>query len=90
MKSKDGIYSLPGMTLRHGRLLRNRQTKRQALIETAVNMVTGAILSLVVTDLLAEPLGIQISHGANVYLTLILTVVSFTRSYLWRRYFSRR
>ncbi len=90
MKSKDGVYILPGVTLRHGRLLRNQQTKRQSITEAIVNVFSGAVIAFILTDLLAEPLGIVISGHANLKLTIILTIVSVIRGYLWRRYFNRR
>lgn len=66
-----------------------KQTKLQSFTEATVNVFTGAVISFSITQLLAPVLDIQIEYHANLILTLILTFVSVTRSYLWRRYFNK-
>ena len=64
------------------------QSKLVSLIETLCNIGSGFILSLIVWQILAYFLGIPMPLSTNVLITSIFTVVSITRSYLWRRFFA--
>ena len=65
------------------------QTKLRSLIEVVCNLSTGMIMAWLTTQYIAVPLlGVTISPTQNVVLTIILTVVSLIRSYMWRRIFT--
>lgn len=69
------------------------QTKTESLIEAALNIGSGFILSLIVWQLIAGFYGIPMPLSRNLEITSIFTVVSLTRSYAWRRignWYSRR
>lgn len=66
------------------------QTKTQSMIEATLNIGSGFLLSLVVWQILAYYLGIPMPIVKNLFITSVFTVVSLTRSYLWRRYFNKR
>ena len=67
------------------------QTKMQSALEAFLNIGSGFILSMFIWQLIANPLfGYNVTWGENILLTSIFTVVSITRSYLWRRFFTRR
>lgn len=67
------------------------QTKLESAIEQVVNVGSGMIIAFAVMELFLAPiLGIGITPIQNVWVTLILTVVSVLRGYLWRRFFARR
>ena len=64
------------------------QTKLVSLIEVFLNIGSGFILSLFVWQILAGFYGIPMPLSRNVEITTIFTVVSITRSYIWRRFFN--
>lgn len=77
------------------------QTKFQSGLEVILNTLTGMILAFVVSQLghiLAPSIRRYIWGGfvwdisakSNVIMTIILTLVSMSRSYAWRRYFNNK
>jgi len=67
------------------------QTKREALIETGLNIFSGFLVSLVIWAYVVAPLwGLKTSMLDNFGITLIFTVSAVIRGYLWRRFFNRR
>jgi membrane protein implicated in regulation of membrane protease activity len=66
------------------------QTRLSSLVEALLNIGSGFVLSLVVGQLVYPMFGFPVSVGANVQITLIFTVISIVRSYLWRRWFNKR
>lgn len=69
------------------------QTKTESLIEAALNIGSGFVLSIIVWQILAGYYGIPMPISRNVEITSVFTVVSLTRSYVWRRignWYSRR
>ena len=66
------------------------QTRLQSLIEVAANVASGFVVAWL-TGLWVYPLlGYHVSAGTNTTITVIFTVVSVVRSYLWRRWFNYR
>ncbi len=66
------------------------QTKTMSLIETSVNIITGFILSMVVSHfVLPFFLGVTPTLVENFKITLVFTVFSFVRGYYVRRAFNR-
>ena len=67
------------------------QTRVGSAIEAVCNIGSGAIIAFCTMQFVLSPLlGIEISLGQNGWVTVALTIVSVTRSYLWRRYFNKR
>lgn len=65
------------------------QSKKHSTLEGFTNAVIGIMVSYV-TQLLVFPLfGIHVSHETNGAITLIFFLISFTRSYLVRRWFNK-
>lgn len=64
------------------------QSKKHSKLESLANSVIGLLVSYI-TQLMIFPLfGIHVSHGTNGVITLIFFLISFTRSYLVRRWFN--
>jgi hypothetical protein len=61
------------------------QSRTESLIEAALNIGSGFVLSLVVWQILAGWYGIPMPLTRNLEITSIFTLVSLTRSYVWRR-----
>lgn len=64
------------------------QTKMQSLIESATNIGSGFIVSVLVWQLLAKWYGYDMPLSRNLEITTIFTVVSLARSYVCRRGFN--
>jgi len=65
-----------------------KQTKTISLIEAALNIGSGFLLSLIVWHIVAYMYGIPMPILLNLQITAIFTVVSLARSYVWRRIFT--
>jgi hypothetical protein len=67
------------------------QSKRFSLLESFLNQFSGLVLSLLLFQYLVGPymLGITPSWVDNIQVTLVFTLVSVLRSYLFRRIFNR-
>jgi hypothetical protein len=65
------------------------QTKKQSIIEVIANTVVGFIISVGVSVLLFPLMGIPVTFGENLGITLIFTVISLVRSFLMRRIFNK-
>ena len=64
------------------------QTRTQSAIESCTNVAVGFGLALL-TQIIAFPwFDLHPSHGENVAITCIFTVVSLARSYVLRRAFN--
>jgi hypothetical protein len=68
----------------------SRQSKKSSLIESSLNVVSGAAIAFMTTQLVGPLLGYHINPTSNLILTSILTVVSVIRGYFWRRCFENR
>ena len=67
------------------------QTKLGSFIESIVSIGFGFLISLLVWLLIIKPLyGIEVSIMSNLEITGIFTVFSVARSYIVRRYFTKR
>ncbi|MHC4648510.1 MAG: DUF7220 family protein [Planctomycetota bacterium] len=64
------------------------QSRLGSLVETFLNIGSGFVLSVIVWQILAYYLGIPMPLDTNLFITSVFTVVSITRSYLWRRFFA--
>lgn len=67
------------------------QTKTESAIEVTLNIGTGFIISWILTLLVLPYFGFkQVTTSDGFWITLIFTVVSVCRSYIWRRLFNKR
>lgn len=68
-----------------------QQTKLESAIEQVCNVGSGMIIAFAIMELVLAPaLGIGITPMQNVWTTIVLTVVSVLRGYVWRRVFNKR
>jgi hypothetical protein len=63
-----------------------RQTSRQAILESWVNILAGFSVNFFLNLLMLPMLGITLSAGDNFYLGCVYTAVSVVRSFVIRRY----
>ncbi len=66
------------------------QSKTESLVEATLNTASGFIVSLLVSWAIYPLYGFKPSFGQLTSITVIFTVVSILRSFLWRRYFNHR
>jgi hypothetical protein len=62
------------------------QSKKSSVMEVSANTASGFIVSYIVTASLLPSL----SDMSALSITLIYTVVSLVRSYVWRRFFNKK
>lgn len=65
------------------------QSKKLSLIEATTNIGTGFIISVCVWQVLARYYGYDMPLSRNLEITTVFTFVSITRSYIFRRIFTR-
>lgn len=79
----------------------SRQTKLLSALESILNVGTGMILAFTISSAanyyeaeiqryIYSDFNWDISLTSNLIVTTTLTIVSFTRGYIWRRIFNRR
>ena len=66
-----------------------RQTKIGSYTEVTVGLIIGFLISLALQVMVITPIyPLPVTHGQNLEITLIFTVVSFIRGILVRRAFN--
>ena len=67
------------------------QSKYQSIVEQTLNMGSGFIISVLVWEFIIKNLihGGVLTVDSSILITIIFTVVSFIRGYLWRRFFNK-
>ena len=66
------------------------QTRLVSLLEAVLNIASGFIIAIALWQFLAWVYDIPMPLSRNLEITTIFTVVSVTRSYIWRRLFETR
>ncbi len=67
------------------------QTKTQSIIESICNVGSGFIISLLLWMFVISPLyGIDKDFKQGLSITLLFTVISIVRGYIWRRLFNKK
>lgn len=66
------------------------QTKKQSAIESFTNIIIGLITSFLIQLFIYPILGIPVSIGQNIIITIVFFLASFLRGYLVRRYFNKK
>ena len=65
------------------------QTKLTSLTESCLNVGSGFIISYLLMVFVIGPVyGLNLDASDNLGITVIFTVISVARGYLWRRYFA--
>lgn len=64
------------------------QTRKQSLIEAAVNVSVGITVAFISNVVILNAYGANLNLSQNVGITLWMTVISMLRSYALRRYFN--
>lgn len=71
--------------------MNNMQSRTASLIEQILNVGSGFVISLIVWMYVVVPIwGFDVSMTENLTITIIFTVVSIIRGYMWRRWFNHR
>jgi hypothetical protein len=77
------------------------QSKKHSLIESCLNVFSGMMIAFMISQLahmfqaeikqyIWSGFEWNISVGTNLMMTTVLTIVSISRGYAWRRYFNNR
>lgn len=66
------------------------QSRAKSLEETLVNLVSGLVIGYLTNIIMLPLLGMQPSHSDSIILTGTFAVLSFLRTYIIRRWYSRR
>ena len=67
------------------------QPKKWSLFEAFCNSLSGIFISWLVTLFILPPmLDVEIAADDALVVTLMYTVISVARSYIWRRLFNRK
>jgi len=64
------------------------QSKRESLIEIGLNVGSGFLIAWFMTITVLPLFGLNATINESFQITLIFTLVSVLRGYLWRRYFN--
>lgn len=66
------------------------QSRRLSLIESLTQQAVGLFLSILLWEFVAKPVwNIQTDMADNITITLLFTLVSICRGYIFRRIFNR-
>jgi hypothetical protein len=64
------------------------QTKKNSLIESITNTISGFVISLLIQLLIYPIMGIPVNFHQNIIITCVFTAASILRGYLVRRIFN--
>ena len=65
------------------------QSKKHSILESSVNVISGLIISFMIQLFIFPFLGIPMTLGQNITLTLIFSFASLIRGYVLRRIFNK-
>lgn len=65
------------------------QSKKNSLFEALTSTITGIVINALLTPIVNKVCQIEMSHRQILFSTLIFTIISITRSYIIRRWFTR-
>ena len=66
------------------------QTRMGSLIEACMNVLIGFVINMVANFVILPMVGFHITLGQNLFIGLLYTVISVTRSYVICRWFNAR
>jgi hypothetical protein len=64
------------------------QSKKHSLIESAVNVIAGIVMSFLIQLWIYPLLKIAVTLNQNIFITCVFFAASFFRSYIIRRIFN--
>jgi len=65
------------------------QSKNKSLIETLTQTFSGLVLSFIIQIILYPIMGIPVTIGQNVIITIVFVIASIVRGYIVRRIFNK-
>mgnify|MGYP007134651166 CR=1 FL=1 len=65
------------------------QSKNKSLIETLTQTFSGLVLSFIIQIILYPIMGIPVTIGQNVIITIVFVIESIVRGYIVRRIFNK-
>jgi len=65
------------------------QSKKHSLIESAVNVISGLVISFLIQIWIYPLLDIEVSINQNLFITFIFFMASFIRGFIVRRMFNK-
>ena len=66
------------------------QSKKASVAEAIINIAIGMGIALGSQYVIFPIVGIHVTHSVHIQITIFFTVISFIRSYLVRRWFTKR
>ena len=66
------------------------QTKLDSLTEAVINTFIGFVIAFISQLVFFPIVGIDVTLGQNLILTVLFTLVSIVRTYIIRRYFNKK
>ena len=66
------------------------QSKKQSVVESVTNTVTGFLISLLLVNIVLPYYGFNLHFFQSVKITLIFSLASIGRGYLVRRVFNKK
>lgn len=66
-----------------------KQSRHDSILESLTNIAVGLAIQYTAAFYILHALGYSISHKDNLYMGLIMTVISMARSYILRRVFNK-
>lgn len=66
------------------------QSKNKSLIETLTQTFTGLVLSFIIQIIIYPLMGIPVTIGQNIIITIVFVIASVIRGYVVRRLFNRQ
>jgi hypothetical protein len=64
------------------------QSRQQSVIEVICSTLAAFAISVAASSIIFPAFGFHSTHAQNLWITLIFTLISFIRSYLFRRFFN--
>lgn len=66
------------------------QSKLESLTEAVINTFIGFVIAFISQLVFFPIVGIDVTLGQNLILTVLFTLVSIVRTYIIRRYFNKK
>ncbi|CAN5156024.1 hypothetical protein BH10PSE7_BH10PSE7_09320 [soil metagenome] len=64
------------------------QSRTMSLVESVTNVVVGYVIALIIQMLVFHAMGLAVTFGENIAITLLFASVSLLRGYVVRRVFN--
>lgn len=67
-----------------------QQTKKNSIIESIVNTLSGLLVTLIFSPFIYSIVGIQYTYSQLGVATILFTILSIVRGYIVRRFFNKK